>query len=694
MPGDNILGDCSACCAYFPARLHVYKRSVAAYRGGFVSAAVIAGEADPQDDIRRFRRITPSGDLMWEAGTDCDGGEFATLSGSAAMEEVLPYGCLERFLLTWGYPENPGPHEDESCPTDWDSLPWGPNETLQSCISVEDVEYIAPATLRVTYADFDGENVVDYIFTEEYTLEQWEADVRALFPDPPVAPSVSLTRTGTTVTGATIDEVGSFEFLPTSAITAPGGGSGLSLTIRYRVKELRITWPGGSVYTSTPTITIGSPGGGGTTATATASLDANGRLESVTITNPGTNYASVPTVSITTPSGGSYAKPVLVAVMELASVVIANGGSNYTADPVIHFAVASETTFASNRRLGGSALSYVGFGDDYQQFGTMQVAHYRWQAPFNLRTNRVRWIERKVALEGEPLTNLEIAWPGMGLAMIRYQSGNLRLGVRFAAGSVAEVFILQGGFYGPSAGSPVPSLPTPRPDSGGTQATATGKLWLASIGLSAVGSGYTSPPEVVFSGGGGSGAAAVTTINDAGQVSSITITNPGQDYTSCPTATLVGGGGSGATATASVGFYEITITNPGTGYDYALFFGFGDGHAMASVTVDEDPDSPTFGQVTGVALTDGGNYTTEPAPLLQGPGQGQGWPTATPALPVIYGRFGEETEKFWDWDGELPEGYNVNTFQSWPASDWYTVEPPEEGYIVSIGNYREDYVAP
>jgi starch-binding outer membrane protein, SusD/RagB family len=69
------------------------------------------------------------------------------------------------------------------------------------------------------------------------------------------------------------------------------------------------------------------------------------------------------------------------------------------------------------------------------------------------------------------------------------------------------------------------------------------------------GSGYTTAPEVTFSGNGGAGATA--TITD-GKVTAITLNRDATtlyqagSYSTPPTITLAGGGGSGATATATI----------------------------------------------------------------------------------------------------------------------------------------------
>jgi hypothetical protein len=76
------------------------------------------------------------------------------------------------------------------------------------------------------------------------------------------------------------------------------------------------------------------------------------------------------------------------------------------------------------------------------------------------------------------------------------------------------------------------------------------------------GSGYTTPPSVIFTntGTGGSGATAVATVS-GGAVTGVTITFPGSGYTSVPAIGFTGGGGTGAGAKATIGlnFGQYTI---------------------------------------------------------------------------------------------------------------------------------------
>ncbi len=78
-------------------------------------------------------------------------------------------------------------------------------------------------------------------------------------------------------------------------------------------------------------------------------------------------------------------------------------------------------------------------------------------------------------------------------------------------------------------------------------------LGVASVTVTAPGSGYIAPPAVLFSGGNGSGATAIAEIDiTTGTLTAIRVTSPGTGYTSAPTVTLRGGGGTAAAASATV----------------------------------------------------------------------------------------------------------------------------------------------
>ena len=111
---------------------------------------------------------------------------------------------------------------------------------------------------------------------------------------------------------------------------------------------------------------------------------------------------------------------------------------------------------------------------------------------------------------------------------------------------------------------------------------------LQAVTLTAGGSGYTTPPTVVFSGGGGKDAEARAVLQNNGQdpggdrVIALILTNQGDGYTSAPTVSFLTGNGapgSGAAATATsspLGFLpgvdtHINLGQPPPGFIFKTF---------------------------------------------------------------------------------------------------------------------------
>jgi FtsP/CotA-like multicopper oxidase with cupredoxin domain len=172
---------------------------------------------------------------------------------------------------------------------------------------------------------------------------------------------------------------------------------------------------------------------------------------------------------------------------------------------------------------------------------------------------------------------------------------------------------------------------------GGTGAAATATLGPGSVGAINVnnsGSGYTKPPpNVNISGGGGTGATASAVLAPTGSVKAATVTSGGSGYTSAPTVVFTGGGGSGATATATVSNRRVTgvtITSGGSGYTSAPSVSFtGGGGSGATATA-------TLGfAISGVTVTTGGSgYTSAPTVSFSGGGGSGATATAVLSRPV------------------------------------------------------------
>ncbi|HQL50155.1 MAG TPA: autotransporter-associated beta strand repeat-containing protein [Kiritimatiellia bacterium] len=141
-------------------------------------------------------------------------------------------------------------------------------------------------------------------------------------------------------------------------------------------------------------------------------------------------------------------------------------------------------------------------------------------------------------------------------AAIAFNGGVLRVADQ---GNTASSLVRTGANNSPAqlnvyAGGAV--IETPGADGGTTldqPLQAPSGLGVASVTVTAPGSGYIAPPAVLFSGGNGSGATAVAEIDTAtGTLTAIRVTSPGTGYTAAPSVTLRGGGGTAAAASATV----------------------------------------------------------------------------------------------------------------------------------------------
>jgi hypothetical protein len=137
------------------------------------------------------------------------------------------------------------------------------------------------------------------------------------------------------------------------------------------------------------------------------------------------------------------------------------------------------------------------------------------------------------------------------------------------------------------------------------------------VQITAEGSGYAKPPQVVFSGGGpGTGAAGTAVVED-GKIVRVDMTAAGSGYTSAPTVSfVVGVGGSGATARATVVggvVTALTVLTGGSGYTeppkVKIASATGTGASGTAVL--------TGGVVTSITLNSGGSgYVLPPTVVL------------------------------------------------------------------------------
>jgi hypothetical protein len=164
-------------------------------------------------------------------------------------------------------------------------------------------------------------------------------------------------------------------------------------------------------------------------------------------------------------------------------------------------------------------------------------------------------------------------------------------------------------------------------DSGAHLVAHLSKSTVASVDVSAGGSGYTNGTAVNFSGGGGSGAAGVMGVS-GGAVTAVYVTNSGSGYTTAPAISFPGGTGAVGTVNLdSRGINSISVASGGSGYQYPPPLTIvGGGGSGATAVANLAPTS-----IQKIQVTAGGNGYTSP-PTLTITGGGGGGATASASI--------------------------------------------------------------
>jgi hypothetical protein len=295
---------------------------------------------------------------------------------------------------------------------------------------------------------------------------------------------------------------------------------------------------GATGYTSTPTVTIGSPSSGGTQAVAHAVItpSSTGAVSGLTLTSPGTGYTSAPTVTI---SGGGG-----IGATAYASFSPANG------HPVASVSLTS----------AGSPTGC--FSSATPQYFTFTPGGLKAQAQAVMSSTPNCIASWKVSGACSSLKNTtQTVTTGNG-------GGSGFSGtIKFKAGTGA---VVASSITNPGSGyTSVPTGSATTIAGGCAAITYTLGYQMTGVTLLDGGNGYVTAPTVTVSTAPVSGgtptlsATLDTSSTTAGQITGLTLTNGGTGYTSAPTVTISGGGGSGGTATAS-----LASTNQLTGFDF------------------------------------------------------------------------------------------------------------------------------
>jgi len=220
---------------------------------------------------------------------------------------------------------------------------------------------------------------------------------------------------------------------------------------------------------------------------------------------------------------------------------------------------------------GGAPTTLAGYGPNTRTIMQFRVAG-TWSQPYNLAalTNA---LSKAFNASQPPLIVPEGVYARIG---------DISLNVSNVPQAIASLILTAGG-------SGYTTNPTVSfTGGGGSNAAATAYIsGVTAVTLTSGGTNYDGTTTVSFTGGGGTGATATATINATGAVSAITVTFSGGNYTSAPTVVITGPAGSGgavATARISAGVVTgIELTNPGSGYMFSPNVSFLNGGGAGAV---------------------------------------------------------------------------------------------------------------
>lgn len=405
---------------------------------------------------------------------------------------------------------------------------------------------------------------------------------------------------------------------------------------------------GTQTYSVAPTVTI-SGGGAKVDATASASINASGLVNAITITDPGRGYTSAPTLTfsggtvlaagtapsaegnaanfvdlartysvaptVTITGGGATSAPTATAVLingKIAGISVSNPGNGYTSAPTAAF---SGGTIQNNGLTPSlvvdddffviSSVVVAAGGTGYNP-ARPPVARVVGRTPSFAAQASVVVIDGRVA--AVPLSQSGSGYTYPPVVVISGGPAGLLGGVRAEArisadGQVEAIELADDiGGVSPAAGG-----------AGGAQAIAqfsqTDKAQASMGVISSVqildgGQGYSSVPTITVGATAQTTAVAVSQITD-GSVSSVSVPNQGSGYVVAPLVT--------------------PLTNRWTGYTANPLLRFSsNGVTAALANANFATTGANAGKVTSLSLVDGGaGYTAAPEVILVG-GKGSG----------------------------------------------------------------------
>jgi len=328
---------------------------------------------------------------------------------------------------------------------------------------------------------------------------------------------------GVGIDGVTVIARGRYR--PLVTISGGGGTGAVAVAVMSAtgtVSAIRILNPG-TGYTSAPSVFVQAAVNGGTNSTGWTATVAVGIVVLIS-GGSGGNYR--PTLSFTGGGGsGATAALTMDEAGGIAAVNVTASGSGYTAEP---------TALSILSRTATSIAA-----DLVVRLGVETAKCKTWDGT----TLAGKWFTRVVTPGGHPLTSIEVAHGGSYKPFVVITGGgsSARGAVAVVSGfssdgRVTAITILDGGTGYTSA----PAISLPRRASGAhaNDATATATVSGGAVtGITIVTEGNYLP-TLSISGGGGTGATGTVAFDSTGAIASVTLTAPGTGYTSNPNLVL------------------------------------------------------------------------------------------------------------------------------------------------------------
>ena len=354
-------------------------------------------------------------------------------------------------------------------------------------------------------------------------------------------------------------------------------------------------------------------------ATATATLETDGQIKTVVLTNPGSGFTVDPTVTLSTGANNSGVDPTFTITRSVAGKVVAVtlqvGGTGYSAGAAtvdapgefpfgttsisgnaialgsIPFAVNDKVVYDND---GGSENIGLTSGTTYyvvevsQVGGNYKLATSQGGTALTLtagtsETHKLKGLQAVVtaAVDGTgSVTGFTITEGGSGYltapSITPAGGGNSFVGSTSIGSGVVQVDASGGDKW---TVAPTVTLTADAIDSAyavnGSGTTTLGYV-VASITMGNNGGrGYVKLPQITFTGGTPDVDASGTAVlnESTGVLTGITLDNGGEKYSTAPTVTIEGGSGSDGSIGLSIQSLDGSITNQGSGYAPGNYIG-------------------------------------------------------------------------------------------------------------------------